>query len=74
MQPRALKCVFLGYGDGVKGYRLWCKDNKPPKVIVSRDMTFDEMAIVTPGCRQLGEASISGGVSTGGGSEAERVA
>jgi len=68
-----LKCVFLGYGDGVKGYRLWCKDAKPPKVIVSRDVTFDEMAIVTPTCRQLEEASTSGGASPGGGSEAEQV-
>jgi len=69
-----LKCFFLGYGDGVKGYRLWCKDAKPPKVIVSRDVTFDEMAIVTLACRQLDEASTSGGASLGGGSEAERVA
>ena len=74
LEPRALKCVFLGYGDGVKGYRLWCKDAKPPKVIVSRDVTFDEMAIVTLACRQLDEASTSGGASPGGGSEAERVA
>ena len=74
LEPRALKCVFLGYGDEVKGYRLWCKDAKPPKVIVSIDVTFDEMAIITPTCRQLDEASTSGGASPGGGSEAERVA
>ena len=69
-----MKCVFLDYGDGVKGYRLWCKDAKLLKVIVSRDVTFDEMAIVTPVCQQLDEASTSGGASPGGGSEAERVA
>ena len=53
---------------------MWCKDVKPPKVIISRDVTFDEMAIITPTCRQLDEASTSGGASPGGGSEAERVA
>ena len=74
LEPRALKCVFLGYGDGVKGYRLWCKDFKPPKVIISRDVTFDEMTIITPTCRQLVEAPTSGEVSTGDGSEAEQVA
>ena len=32
--PRAQKCTFIGYGSGVKGYRLLCADSK--KVIVSR--------------------------------------
>jgi hypothetical protein len=38
--PRAQKCTFIGYGSDVKGYRLLCVDFK--KVIVSRDVTFDE--------------------------------
>jgi hypothetical protein len=38
--PRAQKCTFIGYGSGVKGYRLLCVDSK--KVIVSHDVTFDE--------------------------------
>ena len=37
-------------------------------------MTLDEMAIITPTCRQLAEAPTSSGASTGGGSEAEQVA
>ena len=34
------KCVFLGYVDGVKGYRLW--DPTAHKVIISRDVIFTE--------------------------------
>ncbi|KAH9706111.1 hypothetical protein KPL70_012113 [Citrus sinensis] len=42
LEARALKCRFLGYLEGVKGYKLWCTDFKPPKCIISRDVTFSE--------------------------------
>ena len=42
LEPWALKGVFLGYPLGVKGYRLWLRDQKDYKVIISRDVIFDE--------------------------------
>ncbi|KAL5839724.1 hypothetical protein ACOSQ4_012332 [Xanthoceras sorbifolium] len=40
LDPKSRKCLFLGYADGVKGYRLW--DPTAHKVIVSRDVIFME--------------------------------
>ena len=34
----------MGYGDGVKGYRIWSLDKK--KVIPSRDVVFDEESML----------------------------
>ena len=42
LDARALKCVFLGYQDGVKGYRLWCIEPGNPNIIISRDVVFLE--------------------------------
>ena len=44
LEPKALKCKFLGYGDGVKGFRLWCPETK--KTLTSRDVTFDESSML----------------------------
>ncbi len=42
-----LKSVFsLSYASGVKGYGLWCTDPKSPKFIVSKDVIFDESAML----------------------------
>nr|GEV08083.1 hypothetical protein [Tanacetum cinerariifolium] len=35
LDPKSRKCLFLGYADGVKGYRLW--DPTAHNVVVSRD-------------------------------------
>ncbi|GKA35499.1 retrovirus-related pol polyprotein from transposon TNT 1-94 [Tanacetum coccineum] len=40
LNPKSKKCLFLGYADEVKGYRLW--DPTAHKVVVSRDVVFME--------------------------------
>ncbi|KAE8673308.1 hypothetical protein F3Y22_tig00111794pilonHSYRG00058 [Hibiscus syriacus] len=40
LDPKSRKCKFLGYANGVKGYRLW--DPTARKVIISRDVIFVE--------------------------------
>ena len=35
----------MGYGLGVKGYRVWCKKSR--KIITFRDVVFNENALVT---------------------------
>nr|GEU99515.1 retrovirus-related Pol polyprotein from transposon TNT 1-94 [Tanacetum cinerariifolium] len=47
--PRAVKCIFLDYSSGVKGYRVWCLDHKYRKIIHSRDVTFNEDVIINSG-------------------------
>lgn len=40
LDPKSKKCIFVGYGKHVKGYRLW--DPVSRKIILSRDVHFDE--------------------------------
>jgi hypothetical protein len=38
---KAKRCIFIGYKDGVKGYKLWNPETK--KVVYSLDVVFSEM-------------------------------
>nr|GEX32983.1 retrovirus-related Pol polyprotein from transposon TNT 1-94 [Tanacetum cinerariifolium] len=42
LEPRVVKCVLLGYLEGVKGYRLYRLDNESPKIVTSRNVVFNE--------------------------------
>jgi hypothetical protein len=41
LDKKAEKCIFIGYKDGLKGYKLWNPETK--KVMYSRDVVFREM-------------------------------
>ena len=47
LAPRALKGLFIGYPEGVKGYKIWCTDLSPHKCIVSRDVVFNEQLVLS---------------------------
>ncbi|KAH9762165.1 hypothetical protein KPL70_000710 [Citrus sinensis] len=40
----ATKGIFVGYPDGVKGYRVWCREAN--KCLISRDVQFNEVAMI----------------------------
>ncbi|KAH9722896.1 Integrase catalytic domain-containing protein [Citrus sinensis] len=46
LAPRALKGIFIGYPEGVKGFKIWCTNINPPKCIISRDVIFNEEELI----------------------------
>lgn len=46
LASRAKKGLFMGYPDGVKGFKIWCLESR--KCIISRDVTFHEEGTLNP--------------------------
>ena len=42
LEARSLRCIFLGYPEGTKGYRLLLRDQPGVKLIISKDVVFNE--------------------------------
>ncbi|GJZ57226.1 retrotransposon protein, putative, ty1-copia subclass [Tanacetum coccineum] len=42
LEPRAIKCVLLGYLEGKKGCKLYRLDNESPKIVTSWNVVFNE--------------------------------
>ena len=57
LKPWAVKCVFLGYLEGVKAYRLWCLEPGRRKCIISRDMVFNELEMGNTVIREIRNGS-----------------
>jgi hypothetical protein len=45
IDKKAEKCIFIGYKDGVKGYKLWNPETK--KTVYSQDVVFREVKDVS---------------------------
>lgn len=58
--PKTRRCIFLGYGKGVKGFKLW--DPSTRKLVVSRDVRFDETSMLK--AKEFLEVTDDGGVRT----------
>ena len=60
LEPRAKKVIFLGYAIEVKGYILWCPYPKSPKIVISRDVTFDGYFMLQPKKESVVDSTDSG--------------
>jgi hypothetical protein len=41
LDKKVVKCIFIGYKDGMKGYKLW--DPTSRKIVYNRDVVFKEV-------------------------------
>jgi len=41
LDNKVVKCIFIGYKDGIKGYKIW--NPKTKSIAYSRDVVFREL-------------------------------
>lgn len=46
LAPIALKGLYVGYPERVKGYKIWCTNLSIPKCIINRDVVFNKEAVL----------------------------
>jgi hypothetical protein len=39
LEPKSMKCIFLGYTSDSNAYHLWCTEER--KIIISRDVLLN---------------------------------
>ncbi|GJT96449.1 retrotransposon protein, putative, ty1-copia subclass [Tanacetum coccineum] len=57
LEPRAVKCVLLGYPEGAKGYMLYRLDNESPKIITSMNVVFNESVMYKDTLKDYGAST-----------------
>ena len=58
LEPRAKKGVFVGYGDGVKRYRIW--SSSEGRIILSRNVVFDENSMLNSTVKSIATEDLDG--------------
>jgi hypothetical protein len=59
LDAKGIKCLFLGYCEGTKAYRLMCVESKA--IIKSQDVTFLEDGGADPKLLEMSPSGSSGG-------------
>ena len=62
LSPRAIECIFLG---------LWCSESKSRKLILSRDVIFNEDALLSSGKQSFVSSSTNTGIVQGSNEKVE---